>query len=273
MKNLLDIFGEHPNWTNSEPDNIPWKEMDSAADEYVQNLLAVGNRWKNIVAYDIEGYQGYEIKFHFKSDKEKKEYEYQQFLEKLTKRYFLSRVFNSLERFGFNVSEINLSPNDIKEWFSEDDILTYGFDSSTPEQTPVIEANISPTSTDAKIKDSGKKPKSTAGAPKAKPFRDYFIKSEFADYILPTLHELLDGEKGTVRAKYIRAIEGVWIETPGHQSVHNEFNNGKKDNTYEARFIRHSQDYGKQKKRPFSDKELEDVRNLILSKIRQLYAE
>lgn len=138
MKNLLDIFGEHPNWTNSEPDNIPWKEMDSAADEYVQNLLAVGNRWKNIVAYDIEGYQGYEIKFHFKSDKEKKEYEYQQFLEKLTKRHFLSSVFNSLERFGFNVSEINLSPNDIKEWFSEDDILTYGLDSSTPEQTPVI---------------------------------------------------------------------------------------------------------------------------------------
>jgi hypothetical protein len=135
MKNLLEIFSEHPNWYKRKPENIPWKEMDSAADEYVQNLLAAGDRWKNIVAYDIEGYQGYEIAFGFKSDKEKKDFEYQLYLKKLTKRHFLLSVFNSLERFGFNVSEINLSPNDIKEWFSESDILTYGLDSSTPEQT------------------------------------------------------------------------------------------------------------------------------------------
>ena len=240
-------------------------EMIKEAEQYVKELTSIKDNWKNVLKYDVKQINPYDtmIKMAFNLPDPSKKYEgmtYEMDGGKLTDnecRYLIHiELVNSL----FNIVE-----QTIKRYFNED-IKLIEWTKSKDERKGI----------ETQYTSDMEPPKGDPGRPDAKPFKDYII-TENKDILLQILHEFLDKENATTRAKYIIAIKDEWlIDLPGHQSVHNEFNKRKRNTTYEDRIKLHFGHMTKDKKyiiKPFSEKELEDVRKLIRAKMEQLKAE
>lgn len=274
MKTLSQIYYSHKDWLEYEQRPnfdialVLDGELADEADKYVRGLAEFKGDWKNVLFHDIAELAPYNPlakALHISGGSrllhDREFMENPRLIDTIDKEYSWNKHVDTVELFFDYIGR------SFMRYFGEEiDIIHLAkILGGVP---PAKDTNTPPTSMDADIKDSRK-----IGRTPAQPFRDYFYKSEDADIILPILHELLDGERGTARAKYIVAIQGTWIKEPAHQSVHNEFNNGRKDSTYETRYKRHFGNYEKKEKMPFSESELEDVRKLIQSKIPQQKAE
>lgn len=300
MKSLSEIYYSHKNWLaderhpNIQVENIIHAEMADEADQYVKDLTALKENWRNVLKYDVSGLAPYDfcakvpyinealnsplyekeesvhgfdpwksfdgISYHCNDGGfTDEEYMYIKHVDLVED--FFTCIQDSIRRFfGEDIDIIQLAKRESDTTTPEPEQTA--LDNSLEDVPPANRTSKQPTSTDADTKDNGKK-----GRLPAPPFKDYFKNSEDADIILPILHELLDGKKGTIRAKYMIAISKVWLnESPAHQSVHNEFNDGKKDSTYETRFMRHYCDYSTLKRKAFSDDELSDVIKLLKQK-------
>lgn len=109
--------------------------------------------------------------------------------------------------------------------------------------------------------------KKKPGKPKAKDFEEYVYKSAPSEF-LPALTKMMDGKFGEAAAKIIIACTGEWIEKPSPTSVCNKFPRVKRtpfDEACKKHYgypITSGQQFGENAK-PFSDHELEGIRNEI----------
>ena len=274
MRTLLEIYNSHPNWLEDEEhphcqkEEVIHTEMYEEADQYVKELTTIPHNWKNVLMHDVSRMNPYDrVTRYWLYDvwKELEEYlditydcndgglsdnEYKYLMHIELVEYFLDTVQGAIYRyFG---EDINLVEYLRQEAIDEEKQTA---DTSTPS------ADFTEDVTDLTPATNENQGKGTAGRPTADDFTTYFIKPEWAKFLLPALHKILDEKKGTFRAKVIAAITDVYINKPALQSVHDEFNGGKKDTTFEQRYNRHYGDYYRFKMKPFPEDELEAIRN------------
>lgn len=109
--------------------------------------------------------------------------------------------------------------------------------------------------------------KNSKGRPKAKLFEKY-LKEGAPEGLTAILEELLRNKTGKDAARIIIAITDLWIDEPETQSICRRFPSVK-DSSYDEAKNKHY-GFGKYRNnaKPFSDSELENVRNIIRGKLR-----
>ena len=276
MKSLSEIYYSHKNWLEDEEhphcqkERVIHIEMYEEADQYVKELTTIKDNWKNVLKFDVSVLNPYDrvIRYRYFAlnspeyyfDKSywcndgglsDEEYKYLMHVELVEN--FLYCVQDAVRRY-FN-EDVNLIEFVKKEAIE---------DEKKPADTSTPSAEIMEDATDLTPATNENQGKGTAGRPTADDFTTYFKNPEWAKFLLPALHEILDGKKGTFRAKVIAAITDVYINKPALKSVHDEFNDGIKDSTFELQYNRHYGDYYRYKKKPFPEDELEAIRNELL---------
>lgn len=105
------------------------------------------------------------------------------------------------------------------------------------------------------------------GRPKSKPFEEY-LHDDAPEGLMAILEELLRSKTGKDAVRIIIAITGSWIDEPATTSICRRFPSVKDSSYNEAKNKHHG--FGKftNKAKPFSDSELENVRNLIRERLR-----
>ena len=282
MKSLSEIYYSHKNWLDDEArpnyqtEKAIHAEMADEADQYVKELTSIKDNWKNVLEYDVTRLNPYAkpIRWYYFSYESPEYYfdksyedndinsglsdrELQYFVHIELVEEFLCCLAHSVKRyFDEDIDLIGL----VRQEAIDEEKRTDG-DSEPPADTSTPSADFTEDVTDLTPATNENQGKGTAGRPTADDFTTYFIKPEWAKFLLPALHKILDEKKGTFRAKVIAAITDVYINKPALQSVHDEFNGGKKDTTFEQRYNRHYGDYYRFKMKPFPEDELEAIRN------------
>ena len=110
--------------------------------------------------------------------------------------------------------------------------------------------------------------KNSKGRPKSKPFEEY-LKEDAPEGLMSILEELLRNKTGKDAARIIIAITGSWIDEPATTSICRRFPSVDDASYNEAKSRHCGSNKFINKAKPFSDSELENVRNTIREKLRQ----
>lgn len=104
------------------------------------------------------------------------------------------------------------------------------------------------------------------GRPKAKPFEEY-LKEDAPEGLMAILEELLRNKTGKDAARIIIAITGFWIDQPETQSICRRFPNVKHSSYNDAKNKHYGFSMYTNDAQPFSERELENVRNMIRERL------
>jgi len=126
---------------------------------------------------------------------------------------------------------------------------------SSPEITGTLPSLFKRTKTNSK------------GRPKAKPFEEY-VKEGAPEGLMAILEELLRNKTGKDAARIIIAITGLWIDQPATTSICSRFPNVKHSSYNDAKDKHFGLNKFINKAKPFSESELENVRNIIRERLR-----